>query len=669
MTLRMIVRGITMKSSTLIAAAIFAMAGFVALGVTLAAVHRVESGTERAVAEALAEAGHSWAEPQADGLKLRLYGTAPDDMARFAALRVAGDVIDPQRLRDRIEVVPPEAPEPPRHSIELLKNGGAVSMIGLVPGRTERTELIARIEAIPGINGVVDMTGIAGHTPRPGWAESVDFTITALGLVKDSKISVEAGAVTIAAIADSQAEKMRLDEALRRLVPRDLDLRLDISAPRPVITPFALEFTLQGGTARLVPCAADTEEARARILAAARRAGLATGADCEIGLGAPTPDWGPGVEAAIGTLADLGGGRLRISDADLRLEAPVGTGQSDFDAAVASLRRRLPDVFSVSAVLPESPAPRPPDDADLPEFVATRSPEGVVQLRGNVTDPALREAVASFARARFGGQGLHDTLRTDASLPEGWSVRVLAGLEGLAMLVSGSLVVTPESLTLRGVSDAPDRAEQVAEVLARMLPEDDTPVLAITYNERLDPIANLPEPAECMAQIGAILDDGQIVFAPGEAELDAAAGLVVDRIAEVLRGDCAEIEMQIEIGGHTDSQGRASMNRALSQARAEAVLDGLLARGVLTSNTMARGYGAERPIADNATEEGREANRRIAFRLLTEAQAEAIESAARIVPGKPSVTPPEDRPGSWIRPPARAARLDGPAGGDTDGPD
>jgi len=673
MSMRMVIRDIAAKSPVLVATAIFVLAGLAALGIAIAAVRQIEAGNERGVAEALAEAGHSWAEPQADGLKLRLHGTAPHDTARFAALRAASAVVDPKRLRDRIEVVPPESPEPPRHSIELLRNGGTVSMIGLVPERVERAGIIARIEAIPGINGVVDMTGIASHAPRPGWEESVDFTITALGLVKDSKISVEAGAVSIAAIADGQAEKMRLVEALRRLVPRDLDLRLDISAPRPVITPFALEFVLQDGTARLGPCAADSDEARARILAAARAAGATGEAECSIGLGAPTPDWGPGVAAAIGTLADLGGGRLRISDADLRLEAPAGTPQQAFDAAVRGLRRRLPDVFSVSAVLPERPeshpAPGAQNDADLPEFVATRSPEGLVQLRGLVTDPALREAVASFARARFGGEGLHDTLRTDDTLPEGWSVRVLAGLEGLAMLASGSLVVTPDSLALRGLSDAPERAGQVAELLARMLPEEETPVLEIAYSERLDPIANRPEPAECMARIGAILEEGQIVFAPGEAALDAAAGEVVDRIAEVLRGDCAEVEMQIEIGGHTDSQGRAGMNRALSQARAEAVLDGLLARGVLTSNMTARGYGSERPVADNATEEGREANRRIEFRLLREAQAEAVGAAADIVSGGPRVTPPDERPGNWIRPQSRAARLDGQTTGGADGPE
>ncbi len=73
-----------------------------------------------------------------------------------------------------------------------------------------------------------------------------------------------------------------------------------------------------------------------------------------------------------------------------------------------------------------------------------------------------------------------------------------------------------------------------------------------------------------------------------------------------------------EIGGHTDSQGREEMNLKLSQHRADAVLDSLLARNMLLGDITAVGYGETQPIADNETEEGRQENRRIAFKLLEE---------------------------------------------------
>ena len=87
----------------------------------------------------------------------------------------------------------------------------------------------------------------------------------------------------------------------------------------------------------------------------------------------------------------------------------------------------------------------------------------------------------------------------------------------------------------------------------------------------------------------------------------------MDEIAEVLQ-DCGDI--QLEIQGHTDSQGREEMNLALSQSRAESVLNELRARRVLTGSFIAKGYGETQPLAENDTDEGREANRRIEFKLL-----------------------------------------------------
>ncbi len=89
--------------------------------------------------------------------------------------------------------------------------------------------------------------------------------------------------------------------------------------------------------------------------------------------------------------------------------------------------------------------------------------------------------------------------------------------------------------------------------------------------------------------------------------------------------------MKIEIGGHTDSQGREVMNQQLSQARADAVLNAIMSRRVLTSNLTAKGYGESEPIADNKTEAGREANRRIEFRLVLpgDASEDQAEAAAQ----------------------------------------
>ena len=74
--------------------------------------------------------------------------------------------------------------------------------------------------------------------------------------------------------------------------------------------------------------------------------------------------------------------------------------------------------------------------------------------------------------------------------------------------------------------------------------------------------------------------------------------------------------IRITINGHTDNVGTAEYNQQLSSNRAQAVYDYLIEAGVAENRLGYQGYGAERPVADNDTEEGRQKNRRIAFEIL-----------------------------------------------------
>jgi len=71
-----------------------------------------------------------------------------------------------------------------------------------------------------------------------------------------------------------------------------------------------------------------------------------------------------------------------------------------------------------------------------------------------------------------------------------------------------------------------------------------------------------------------------------------------------------------EVSGHTDTQGNAAYNVWLSQKRAAAVRDYLIARGVKPNQLIAVGYGGKQPIADNNTWDGLVKNRRVELRLL-----------------------------------------------------
>jgi outer membrane protein OmpA-like peptidoglycan-associated protein len=113
----------------------------------------------------------------------------------------------------------------------------------------------------------------------------------------------------------------------------------------------------------------------------------------------------------------------------------------------------------------------------------------------------------------------------------------------------------------------------------------------------------------CERALAAILAGGQIEFASASAAIDAASAPLLDRLAHQARA-CPGV---VRIEGHTDLIGRGEFNRGLSEARAAAVRDALIARGVPAERLRAQGFGARRPIADNSTDSGRARNRRIEF--------------------------------------------------------
>ncbi len=624
------------KLATLAALVIAAVLCYVS---ATAAAGLIERGSQSAVRTALIEGGHDWAAVETDGLQVLISGTAPNEAARFRALSATGTVVDASRVIDQIEVEPGKPITAPKFSIEILRNDEGISMIGLIPAEVERDVFARRVAEAAGENvGITDLLETADYPLPEGWDTAVNFGLFALEMLPRSKVSIAADRVAVTAISSSGAEKRKLETMLARAAPDGVQLVVDITAPRPVITPFTLRFLIdENGTARFDACSADTEETRRRILSAARAVGLAGQADCVLGLGVPTPDWAEAAEQAIAAVGELGGGTVTFSDADVSLVALAGTEQSAFDKVVGELESNLPDVFSLTSKLPEKASVDGTGEAEQgpPEFVATRSPEGRVQLRGRVTNEQVREAVKSFAQASFGSEQVYLATRLDAELPDGWPIRVLAGLTALGQLNSGSVVVQPAYIEVRGITGNPDAKAEISRHLADKLGEGAHFEIAVTYEAALDPLADLPTPEQCVAQIVAINDTTKITFEPSSTEITGGAIAVMDRIADVLKGKCSDVEFRLEIGGHTDSQGREEMNQQLSQQRADAVLQALMDRRVLTGRITAIGYGEEQPIADNDTEEGREANRRIEFKLVSaEAEAEDIEGEESLEDGE-----------------------------------
>jgi OOP family OmpA-OmpF porin len=101
-------------------------------------------------------------------------------------------------------------------------------------------------------------------------------------------------------------------------------------------------------------------------------------------------------------------------------------------------------------------------------------------------------------------------------------------------------------------------------------------------------------------------------FETGKDVILASSYPSLDELAEYLKKYTSS---KLTIEGHTDNQGSAPFNKTLSEKRANAVKNYLTSKGIEESRITTVGYGIEKPIADNTTEEGRAKNRRVEFKI------------------------------------------------------
>lgn len=127
--------------------------------------------------------------------------------------------------------------------------------------------------------------------------------------------------------------------------------------------------------------------------------------------------------------------------------------------------------------------------------------------------------------------------------------------------------------------------------------------------------AATPEVDACQAVLKQSAREGVILFSRARAELDRRSYETLDRLVAVIRA-CPDVD--IEIAGHTDSDGSQRRNQRLSERRAEAVASYLIKSGVPERRLMTIGYGELRPVAPNDTPENKARNRRIEFTVKTQ---------------------------------------------------
>ena len=316
-----------------------------------------------------------------------------------------------------------------------------------------------------------------------------------------------------------------------------------------------------------------------------------------------------------------------------------------------------------------TPEPTPTPDPAAVEVVVDG---GAVVLRGSVPDQATADALLAAAEAAFGSGNVTSELTIDPETTADGATIVLSGsadadagdaladgladalagaavdnqLDALAPLqvdasldggtavlsgtvpdqatadallaaaeevlgegrVTSELVIDPAvtaagaSLTLSGeVEEATGAALRAA--FGEVFPD------ATIADDGLSVIAS----ADVVGDLNALFAANPVQFALGSAAILDESVPILDQVATSLAEAPA---LALEIQGHTDDSGSAEANQLLSQDRAQAVLDYLVAAGVSDNRLTAVGFGEDQPIADNSTPEGQQQNRRIEFAII-----------------------------------------------------
>lgn len=240
--------------------------------------------------------------------------------------------------------------------------------------------------------------------------------------------------------------------------------------------------------------------------------------------------------------------------------------------------------------------------APAPRAAAAATPNAVV-VAGTVPDEATRQAILQRVRELYGADRVVDQLGVGPVVaPPNWSQYVQRVLSPELKQVSrGQLAIHGNTIDVKGeVGNEALRQQVVSQISTQLNP---------TYTVR----NGLRVRADEQAIIDQALAHRIVEFESGSAVLTPAGRAVLDELVGPLKSLPAHRKVQVV--GHTDSVGGREANIALSAARADAVKAYLVSRQIPAQMIEASGVGPDRPVASNATAEGRARNRRIEFRV------------------------------------------------------
>lgn len=542
------------------------------------------------------------------GRDIALVGSV-DSEAEGNALAAAADEIHGRRaVRTDFNIIPRATP----YFLGATRAAdGEMTLTGTMPTRAESN----RLADLTDVDGLAALD-IASGAPE-GWTAIVEGSLGALSQLETGTLEITDTAISLIGTASDDATAASVEAALAA-IPGVGQIASEVDVPLPLRSPYT--FTATGnadGVTGLTGYA--PSEAAVAALADAVDPRLANA----LSVAAGAPDgWGDAVGTGYQALSELNFGKLSISDTDISL-----TGQAPDEETRSAIGNALAGLSGYTATTEISVEPKiVPSDLSI-RFDRVRgllvsgiAPEDVSaatvaqqlsapSVTGDFNGPAATTSSTSVLSALDSLQGYLGEFENLTLTAQGEQVTIEgellqeADLEQIhdRLVDAGFFDTVTLALAQRRFNAGDTRVNNLTGKLERYSGSFWIPVVEVSTASAKD----------CTEATNRELDEGRILFLTGSATLDAASRATISSIAAVLQTCFADNPgLAVEIGGHTDSSGSDGTNMRLSLSRATAVVEALVARGIAPDRLVAQGYGETQPIADNATEEGRRANRR-----------------------------------------------------------
>ena len=321
--------------------------------------------------------------------------------------------------------------------------------------------------------------------------------------------------------------------------------------------------------------------------------------------------WEESISLGLERLENVDYGHFNIEDNDFNFEGYVSKAENK-TKVITNLKENLNKHYAGTYNI-KVPKVEVEEVATVVQPIAPPSPYTIsviknqvnrITLSGYVANANIHKELVTHADTLFGKENVIDELKEVEGSPKAWKESSILGLDKLKILDYGEFNISDMNYNFKGYIGSQDEKELMLKNLSINLNS--------AYSGTYDITAPIVKSFSCQEHFKSLLAKEKIHFEYDRAEIKSSSYGVLNKLVEIAQ-ECPNA--QIEIEGHTDSDGSKKYNQQLSFRRATAVKKYLIGKGIQENTLTAIGYGELKPIATNKTSKGKEQNRRIEFNV------------------------------------------------------